>query len=128
MEAVCSRDTMPRTRRDLLKNGLALGAASLWPAWAAAASPRFASFPFALGVASGFPTDRSIVLWTRLAPDPLAADGLGGMPPQDVKLRWELAEDAKFGRKVRQGEVIVTAAQAHSAHVPVGSLGPARDY
>ena len=119
---------MAGTRRDLLKKGLALGAASLWPAWAAAASPRFASYPFALGVASGFPTDRSVVLWTRLAPEPLAADGLGGMPPQDVVLRWELAEDAKFSRKVKHGEIIATAAQVHSARVQVGSLRPARDY
>ena len=30
-----------------------------------------ASNPFTLGVASGSPKDDSMVLWTRLAPDPL---------------------------------------------------------
>jgi alkaline phosphatase D len=33
-------------------------------------------YPFTLGVASGEPTHDGIVLWTRLAPTPLALDGL----------------------------------------------------
>ena len=40
--------------------------------------PRFDRSPFTLGVASGDPTDDGVVLWTRLAPDPLAPGG--GMP------------------------------------------------
>ncbi|HEU4947800.1 MAG TPA: alkaline phosphatase D family protein [Kribbella sp.] len=36
--------------------------------------------PFTLGIASGDPDYRSVVLWTRLALEPLAADGLGGEP------------------------------------------------
>jgi len=36
--------------------------------------------PFTLGVASGDPAPDGFVLWTRLAPAPLAEDGLGGMP------------------------------------------------
>ncbi|MGW1882533.1 PhoD-like phosphatase N-terminal domain-containing protein [Streptomyces sp. NPDC001970] len=35
--------------------------------------------PFTLGVASGDPDHHSVVLWTRLAPDPLNAE-TGGMP------------------------------------------------
>jgi hypothetical protein len=35
-------------------------------------------YPFTLGVASGEPTQDGFVLWTRLAPVPLALDGLGG--------------------------------------------------
>ena len=33
--------------------------------------PRFAANPFSLGVASGDPAPDGVVLWTRLAPDPL---------------------------------------------------------
>lgn len=35
------------------------------------AAPKFSSYPFTLGVASGDPLSDSVVLWTRLAPDPL---------------------------------------------------------
>ena len=34
--------------------------------------------PFTLGVASGEPSADGAVIWTRLAPNPLADDGLGG--------------------------------------------------
>ena len=33
--------------------------------------PRFTGYPFTLGVASGAPEPTSVVLWTRLAPEPL---------------------------------------------------------
>ena len=35
------------------------------------AEPRFSDYPFKLGVASGDPSPDGVVLWTRLAPDPL---------------------------------------------------------
>ncbi len=48
------------------------------------ARARFASYPFTLGIASGDPTPDGVVLWTRLAPDPLRG---GGMPtaPMEVE-------------------------------------------
>ena len=55
-----------------------------------AAAPKFSSYPFTLGVASGDPLADSIVLWTRLAPDPVNG---GKMPNQPVPVKWELAED-----------------------------------
>ena len=42
-------------------------------------TPDFSAYPFTLGVASGDPLSDSVVLWTRLAPNPLAEDGNGGM-------------------------------------------------
>ena len=54
------------------------------------ARPRWDASPFSLGVASGDPSDDGVVLWTRLAPDPLNG---GGMPPAPVEVRWEVAED-----------------------------------
>ncbi|MDI3411947.1 PhoD-like phosphatase N-terminal domain-containing protein [Bacillus sonorensis] len=33
--------------------------------------PRFTAYPFTLGVSSGEPLPDSVVLWTRLAPEPL---------------------------------------------------------
>ncbi len=42
----------------------------------APSNPRFPAYPFSLGVASGDPTPDGVVLWTRLAPDPLNGGGL----------------------------------------------------
>ena len=54
--------------------------------------------PFTLGVASGEPTADGVVIWTRLAPTPLADDGLGGMPARAVDVEWEVAADERFTR------------------------------
>src|SRR5688500_7073131 len=51
------------------------------------AQVRFSAYPFSLGVASGDPLPDGVVLWTRLAPDPLAEDGRGGMPDSTVAVR-----------------------------------------
>ncbi len=72
--------------------------------------------PFTLGVASGDPDSTSIVLWTRLAPDPL--DG-GGMPSDDVEVTWELGTDETFAEIVATGVITAEAAHAHSVHVIV---------
>ena len=74
----------PTTRRGVLAGagGLAAAAAlSRLPLDLAYGAPvQFSADPFSLGVASGDPAPRDVVLWTRLAPEPLRADG--GMPPQ----------------------------------------------
>jgi alkaline phosphatase D len=80
---------------------------------------------FALGVASGEPTADSVVVWTRLAPDPLNG---GGMPPAPVPVRWELAEDEGMQRILRSGTVEARSEWAHSVHVDVAGLRPGRWY
>lgn len=84
--------------------------------------------PFTLGIASGDPAPDSVVLWTRLAPDPLVEDGFGGMPARSVEVRWEVAEDAGFARVVRRGASSARRAAAHTVHVEVGGLRPGRPY
>jgi alkaline phosphatase D len=73
------------------------------------------SDPFTLGVASGDPSPSSVVLWTRLAPDPLVAGG--GMPADDVAVDWEVALDPEFAEVRWRGATTAIAAQAHSVHV-----------
>ena len=63
---------------------------------------------FTLGVASGEPQPESVVLWTRLAPRPLQADG--GMPERALPVQWEVALDARFTQVVRQGVAVARAA------------------
>jgi len=84
--------------------------------------------PFTLGVASGDPTPDGVVLWTRLAPDPLAPDGLGGMPDRTVPVGWEIAEDERFGRVVQRGVVDAVPDSAHTVHVEAVGLAPGRAY
>jgi len=80
---------------------------------------------FALGVASGEPGPESVVLWTRLAPDPLAG---GGMPPVGVPVRWAIAEDEAMRRIVRRGNAVAAPEWAHSVHVEVRGLSPGHWY
>ena len=56
--------------------------------WRVTGRPRLADDPFTLGVASGDPAPTGGVLWTKLAPRPLEADG--GMDGQRVAVTWEL--------------------------------------
>ena len=115
------------TRRAFLASSLASATAAVLP-WRALArsAPSFSTDPFSLGVASGFPTSDSVVLWTRLAPRPLDQDG--GMPPDTIPVRWEVATDDKMSNVVRSGTEHATAKWAHSVHVEVEHLEPARDY
>jgi alkaline phosphatase D len=80
---------------------------------------------FSLGVASGDPAPDGFVLWTRLAPDPLNG---GGMPPEPVPVRWQVATDERMTAVVRAGEAMATPAFAHSVHVEVEGLPPDRWY
>ncbi len=95
-----------------------------------AAPPDLGGDPFTLGVASGDPTAEAVVIWTRLAPDPLADDGAGGMPDDDVEVIWEVATDAAFAAKdlVAAGTFTATAALGHSVHVDVTGLDAGTDY
>src|SRR5688500_12264162 len=79
--AFFTRHAVKLDRRRLLRVAGNLATAALTAPLAsrlALGQPRFAAFPFALGVASGDPLADGFVLWTRLAPDPLNG---GGMPP-----------------------------------------------
>ncbi len=71
------------------------------------------------------------MIWTRLAPDPLAADGRGGMQSErdkNVPVRWQVAEDAGFRRVVGHGTEPARPGLAHSVHVEVEGLRPGREY
>lgn len=89
---------------------------------------RFRGYPFSLGVASGDPLPDGVVLWTRLAPEPLAADGRGGMPDRPVPVRWDMAADERFRRVVRRGTAVARPHLGHSVHVDVRRLAPGREY
>ena len=89
------------------------------------AQPRFSDYPFSLGVASGDPQPDGVVLWTRLAPDPLNG---GGMPDKRVPVQWQVATDEGFKNIVREDATFARPELAHSVHVEVGGLNPASEY
>ena len=94
-------------RRNLLigAGGLAgFAIASLWSD-RVVAQPRFPGYPFTLGVASGDPLPDSVILWTRLAPDPIRG---GGMPQQNVQVRWQVATDPAMRQVLRRGVAIAS--------------------
>ncbi|NJP32944.1 alkaline phosphatase D family protein [Micromonospora thermarum] len=122
---------MSLTRRTILLSGAAVGAAGAvagLPGSATAAGGPLRQDPFTLGVASGDPDHDGVVLWTRLAPQPLAEDGLGGMPNRIVPVHWEVAADERFRHVVRRGVEIARPESAHSVHVELNWLLPGREY
>ncbi|TDD44937.1 alkaline phosphatase [Nonomuraea terrae] len=82
--------------------------------------------PFRLGVASGDPLSDRVILWTRLATDPL--EPLGGLPFGKIKVEWEIAEDETFTRRARHGSTLAHPEYGHSVHVDAKGLEPGREY
>jgi len=118
---------MGHSRRTVLSTGLGLAAAGLLRPWPVrAADITFASDPFTLGIASGYPEPNAAVLWTRLAPAPLVPGG--GMPAAPIAVDWEVGTDDALRNVLRRGTAYATPDWAHSVHVEVAGLEPARDY
>ncbi|GIH94361.1 alkaline phosphatase D family protein [Planobispora siamensis] len=128
------------TRRSFLVTGIAglagtatatgavASAVTGFPVAAAVPASRLRTDPFTLGVASGDPGPGGFVIWTRLAPRPLAEDGRGGMPARPFSVRWQIYADERGRRVVRRGETTAAPAWGHSVHVEVDGLRADRDY
>ena len=106
---------------------MALAALSRVPGDNARAADLPGGNPFTLGIASGDPLPNGVVLWTRLAPKPFESNG-GMAPGGQVPVQWEIADDETFGRIVQRGTALASAQLAHSVHVEVEGLRPARVY
>ncbi|WP_439613217.1 alkaline phosphatase D family protein [Reyranella sp.] len=118
------------TNRGLARRGFlagSLGSALVAAPFAIsrAAPPGFSGDPFTVGIASGAPREDGVVLWTRLAPQPLEG---GGMPDAPVAVDWLVAEDESFSRIVARGTEQAIPALAHSVHADVRGLKPGRPY
>ena len=119
-------------RRTLLKAGggaLALTALDMVPGRLLVAEANQPSggpgaAPFTLGVASGDPLPKSVVLWTRLATDPFD----GGAGTKQVHVKWEVAADEQFRRVVRRGNTMAGPELGYSVHVEVHGLRPSTTY
>jgi len=113
------------SRRGLLL-GLGAGTAVIGAGRQALADPVFAEFPFSLGVAAGDPLPDGFVIWTRLAPDPMAPGY--GMPGAPVPVTWEVASDGGFRTIAQKGDAVARPELGHAVHVEVSGLQPGRQY
>ncbi|MGW0732912.1 alkaline phosphatase D family protein [Streptomyces sp. NPDC002851] len=128
---------MTLNRRDLLKAAGAAGAlGAAWPlsvglspaqarTAAEALGATYDPAPFTLGVASGDPQPTSVVLWTKLAPEPFAAEQ---ELPEIVEVEWVVARDEQLRDVVAKGTAPASATLGHSVHIPVGGLTAGRHY
>lgn len=115
-------------RRSFIHQAGSLAAAAVWsarPQGIVLAASKLAGYPFTLGVASGDPAPDGVVLWTRLAPRPLAG---GGMPDEAIEVSWQIADDEAMTRVVQRGETAAVPEWGHSVHVEVQGLQPDRWY
>lgn len=102
---------------------LAASGAALWvPGLARAETARR---HFTLGVASGSPKPDSVILWTRLAPDPLNG---GGMAPGKQLVRYRVCADSMMRKTVQDGLAETSDAKANAVHVKITGLQPGRAY
>jgi alkaline phosphatase D len=110
-----------QSRREILK-GIAACLVAGVPARLvySADALKFATTPFVLGVASGYPTPSGMILWTRLMHESL------GQPA--VPVQWEVATDERMGKIVRRGTEYATAEWAHSLRIEVSGLDAGREY
>nr|WP_269204735.1 alkaline phosphatase D family protein [Motilibacter deserti] len=86
------------------------------------------AYPFTLGVASGDPYPDGVVLWTRLAVDPLALDGFGGLTADKHKVEFQVAEDERFTRLVRFGTKHARRDEGYAIHVELTGLPSGAEY
>ena len=116
---------MPLPRRLFLLDAARLAAAVSASGIVHAAPSNAAGYPFSLGVASGSPLSDSVILWTRILPNPLDAHSA---PTLAVPLRWEVAQDQAFRKIAAKGSAVATPELAHSVRVNVTGLQPDRWY
>ncbi len=76
--------------------------------------------PFYHGVASGDPTDSSVMIWTRVTPDNGNPDG--------IKVYWQVARDTSFQQVVNYGTATAIPQNDYCVKVDVCGLPPGSFY
>ena len=117
---------METSRRSVLKAGLASTAVGLaptltTPTTAAATPVRQDPFPHPSASPMAIPGRTASSSGPRLAVDPVADDGLGGMPSRAYPVQWQVATDERFHHVVKAG---VAVARSGSTRTP--SMSPSK--
>lgn len=77
---------------------------------------------FAFGVASGDPTQTSIILWTRVNGMHISSQ------KKNTSVEWELSADNTFEKILQYGQIHTNAAQDFTVKVDVTGLQPGQTY
>ncbi|MBS0472875.1 MAG: alkaline phosphatase D family protein [Proteobacteria bacterium] len=115
--------TLHTSRRTLLTG---LGATALVAPAIAKGLVSWKGNPFSLGVAAGAPAADGFVLWTRLAPEPLAEDG--GIAGPSRAIGYEIATDDSMHHIVQRGTALAESEWGYSVHKSIKGLKPGRPY
>lgn len=117
-------------RRRFLKSAAASGAglvvASKLPQALVATAAALEDSPFQYGIASGDPTARKVIIWTRVTPSDSATPGSRKGPGASV--RWEVASDPRFRNVVADGVKRSSAKDDHTIKLDVSGLKPNTEY
>ncbi|PKP83258.1 MAG: alkaline phosphatase [Alphaproteobacteria bacterium HGW-Alphaproteobacteria-18] len=105
------------SRREALL-GLGGGGFTLLGGCASTGRPADVDAAFTSGVASGDPTQTSVVIWTRAYSPEVTS----------VPVAFEVAEDAAFQTIVRRGTALASAARDYTVKVDIESLAPGKRY
>jgi len=97
------------------------GAGVMAPAVASSNADGAAASMFAHGVASGDPTQNSVLIWTRATP-------VGLHNASDVAVGWEVSMDIGFSDVIQSGDVVAQAAADHTVTVDIEGLAPGTTY
>jgi alkaline phosphatase D len=90
---------------------------------------RYEAAPFALGVASGDPSPKSVILWTRLLwQAPFTSPRREPSTPEVVGVEWAIATDVAMRNVVASGTTMARRSAAHSVHVDAAGLRPGTQY
>ena len=108
-------------RKFLVGTGQFVAAGSALSIYSASGSENY----FSLGVASGAPRPDRVILWTRLAPNPLNGGGMSSAP---AEVRVRVYKDPELRSKVIDDVFITTADEGHSVHYHARGLGAGREY
>ena len=107
-------------RRAFLRAAAGVATSPWLAACATWGSARPAALPFQHGVASGDPTQRAVVLWTRVTPEP---GSVGAM-----RVVFEVADESDFASLRAQGELVATPDRDYTVKVDVDGLDPGASY
>ena len=109
------------SRRDFIRlSAMGIGAAAISTGLAGCGgdSQIGVKVKYSHGVASGDPLQDKVIIWTRITP----AESV------DIKVYWEVSEDAEFTSLIHQGHMITSPERDYTVKVDIQNLLPGRTY
>jgi alkaline phosphatase D len=107
------------SRRQALQMTLAAGVSATSITYSTMDAAEAAATVFLHGVASGDPTRKGVIIWTRITKP---------APAERIRVSWEVAEDPRMLRVVQRGVAAADVRRDYTVKVDVDGLRPADTY